>query len=187
MTSADFLAFLACWQHADKAHMLEGPAGVLTVLRQLAGFEVPAALWETRVLPARVLGYRREWPRSGHAVWRIRVGPALGLWSVCGKGDADRLLSARRAGVLAGHGRRRARSGIVKLRLAAVFDTQHGGFATGWSPVSWGSIDELFVNLTTPSRMKDLLLTLLHLTVMTATLDAARELGIRDAQVTGAA
>ena len=36
----------------------------------------------------------------------------------------------------------------VKLRLAAVFDAQHGGFATGWSPVSWGSIDELFVNLT---------------------------------------
>ena len=35
----------------------------------------------------------------------------------------------------------------VKLRLAAVFDVQHGGFATGWSAVSWGSIDELFVNL----------------------------------------
>ena len=36
----------------------------------------------------------------------------------------------------------------VKLRLAAVFDAQYGGFATGWSPASWGSIDELFVNLT---------------------------------------
>ena len=36
----------------------------------------------------------------------------------------------------------------VKLRLPAVFDAQHGGFATGWGPVSWGSIDELFVNLT---------------------------------------
>ena len=33
----------------------------------------------------------------------------------------------------------------------AVFDAQHGGFATGWSPVSWGSINELFVNLTMPS------------------------------------
>ena len=38
----------------------------------------------------------------------------------------------------------------VKLRLAVVFDAQYGGFATGWSPVSWGSIDELFVNLTMP-------------------------------------
>ena len=41
---------------------------------------------------------------------------------------------------------------LVKLRLTAVFDAQHGGFATGWSPVSWGLIDELFVNLTMPSR-----------------------------------
>ena len=40
--------------------------------------------------------------------------------------------------------------GIVKLRLRAVFDAQHGGFETGWSPISWGSIDELFVNLTMP-------------------------------------
>ena len=38
----------------------------------------------------------------------------------------------------------------VKLRLPAIIDAQHGGFATGWSPVSWGSIDELFVNLTMP-------------------------------------
>ena len=35
-----------------------------------------------------------------------------------------------------------ARRGIVKLRLTAVFDAQHGGFETGWSPISWGSIDE---------------------------------------------
>ena len=38
----------------------------------------------------------------------------------------------------------------VKLRLTAVFDAQHGGFATSSSPVSWGSIDVLFVNLTIP-------------------------------------
>ena len=38
----------------------------------------------------------------------------------------------------------------VKLRLTAVSDAQHGGFATGWSPVYWGSIDDLFVNLTMP-------------------------------------
>ena len=40
----------------------------------------------------------------------------------------------------------------VKLRLTAVSDAQHGGFATGWSPVYWGSIDDLFVNLTMPPR-----------------------------------
>ena len=44
------------------------------------------------------------------------------------------------------------RGGIVKLRLTAVFDAQHGGFETGWSAISLGSIDELFVNLTMPPR-----------------------------------
>ena len=43
-------------------------------------------------------------------------------------------------------------TGIVKLRLTAVFDAQHGGFETGWSPISWGSIAELFVNLTMPKN-----------------------------------
>ena len=33
--------------------------------------------------------------------------------------------------------------GIVKLRLTAVSDPQHDGFTAGFSPVSWGSIDEL--------------------------------------------
>ena len=40
--------------------------------------------------------------------------------------------------------------GTVKLRLTAVSDPQHGGFTAGSSPVSWGSSDELFVNLTVP-------------------------------------
>ena len=30
------------------------------------------------------------------------------------------------------------RHGIVKLSLTAVSDAHHGGFATGWGPVSWG-------------------------------------------------
>ena len=42
--------------------------------------------------------------------------------------------------------------GIVKLRPTAVLDAQHGGFTAGSSPVSWGSIDELCVNLTIPSH-----------------------------------
>ena len=61
VTAADFLAFIGCWQHVDDAHRLEGPAGVLEVLRQLAGFEVPAVAWEGSIFPKRVRGYRREW------------------------------------------------------------------------------------------------------------------------------
>ncbi|MBI1852350.1 MAG: DEAD/DEAH box helicase [Planctomycetes bacterium] len=73
VSAADYLRFLACWQHADSEHRLEGPRGVAEVVRQLAGFEVPAAAWEASVLPARVRGYKREWldqlTLSGEAVW----------------------------------------------------------------------------------------------------------------------
>ena len=73
VTALDFQSFLACWQHADEAHKLEGPAGVLEVLRQLAGFEAPAVAWEGRILPARIRGYRREWldqaTLSGEFAW----------------------------------------------------------------------------------------------------------------------
>ena len=61
VTAADFLAFIGCWQHVDEAHRLEGPAGVLEVLRQLAGFEAPAVAWEGSIFPRRVRGYKREW------------------------------------------------------------------------------------------------------------------------------
>ena len=73
VTAAEFLRFLACWQHADDAHRLEGPRGVAEVVRQLEGFEVPAVAWEGSVLPARVRGYRREWldqlTLSGEVTW----------------------------------------------------------------------------------------------------------------------
>jgi ATP-dependent Lhr-like helicase len=73
VTAAHFMAFLACWQHTDRAHVLEGPAGVVEVLGQLAGFEAPAIAWEASILPARVRGYRREWldlaTLSGEFAW----------------------------------------------------------------------------------------------------------------------
>ena len=61
MTASQFLQFLACWQHVDEQHMLEGPRGVAEVLGQLAGLEIPASAWERDVLPRRVREYRREW------------------------------------------------------------------------------------------------------------------------------
>ena len=73
VTAAQFLRFLACWQHVDPEYRVEGPRGVAAVVEQLAGFEVPAAAWEASVLPARVRGYRRDWldqlTLSGEAVW----------------------------------------------------------------------------------------------------------------------
>jgi ATP-dependent Lhr-like helicase len=73
VSAAQFLRFLACWQHADPEYRLEGPRGVASALVQLAGFEAPAAAWEGNILPARVRGYKREWLdaliSSGEIVW----------------------------------------------------------------------------------------------------------------------
>jgi ATP-dependent Lhr-like helicase len=80
VTAGDFLRFLACWQHLDEEYRLDGPRGVAEVVRQLAGFEVPAAAWEASVLPARVRGYRREWidelTLSGEIAWGRLWGSA---------------------------------------------------------------------------------------------------------------
>ncbi len=73
VSAAQFLRFLACWQHADPEYRLEGPRGVASVLVQLAGFDAPAAAWEASILPARVRAYKREWldqlTASGEIVW----------------------------------------------------------------------------------------------------------------------
>jgi ATP-dependent Lhr-like helicase len=60
-SAADFLRFLSRWQHVEPEARLHGPRGVLEVVRQLAGFQVPAAAWERQVLPARVEGYQPRW------------------------------------------------------------------------------------------------------------------------------
>ena len=61
VSAAEFLQFLACWQHVDSEYQLEGPRGVADVLQQLAGFEAPVYAWEPHILRHRIKDYRREW------------------------------------------------------------------------------------------------------------------------------
>jgi ATP-dependent Lhr-like helicase len=113
VTAADFLRFLASWQHVDESHRLDGPRGTADVLCQLAGLEVPAYAWESSVLPARVTGYRREWLDEltlsgefafarvwGSAACPIRTTPMcilprtdLGLWMSLAKPADETALS----------------------------------------------------------------------------------------------
>ncbi len=70
---ADYVRFLTHWQHAAPDCSVEGRAGLLQVLEQLAGIEAPAAEWEAKILPARVTGYDPRWLDelclSGEVVW----------------------------------------------------------------------------------------------------------------------
>ncbi len=73
VSAAAFLRFLVRWQHVDEDSRLAGPGGVLQVVRQLAGLQVPTAAWERHILPARVAGYRPGWldelALSGQVAW----------------------------------------------------------------------------------------------------------------------
>ncbi len=61
VSTAEYLRFLRAWQHVDEEHRLDGPAGVLEAVRQLAGWEAPAGKWERGLFAKRVRDYRPEW------------------------------------------------------------------------------------------------------------------------------
>ncbi|MDQ2865921.1 MAG: DEAD/DEAH box helicase [Candidatus Eremiobacteraeota bacterium] len=73
VSSADYMRFLHRWQHVSPSSRLHGLDGTLHVIRQLQGYEVPATAWESDVLPARIVGYRREYLDrlcySGDVMW----------------------------------------------------------------------------------------------------------------------
>jgi ATP-dependent Lhr-like helicase len=70
---AQFVQFLARWQHVAPGTQLEGRSGLLQAIEQLAGIEVAASEWEAQVLPARVAGYQSRWLDelclSGEVAW----------------------------------------------------------------------------------------------------------------------
>jgi len=69
---AELVRFLCRWQHVG-ADRLEGRAGVLAVVHQLQGLEIPAGDWEAHVLRARVRDYDPRWLDelclSGEVAW----------------------------------------------------------------------------------------------------------------------
>jgi ATP-dependent helicase Lhr and Lhr-like helicase len=80
---AQFVQFLARWQHVAPGTQLEGRPGLLQAIEQLAGVEVAAGEWESQVLPARVAGYQSRWLDelclSGEVAWgRLTPRPEAG-------------------------------------------------------------------------------------------------------------
>src|SRR6185436_14894597 len=71
--TAEFLRYLAAWQHVDPDFRAEGPAGLKRVLERLAGYEVSAKLWERALLAPRMKTYRPDWldqlALSGEIAW----------------------------------------------------------------------------------------------------------------------
>lgn len=73
VSAADFMRFLFQWQHVVPGSRLHGATGLRLILRQLQGFEAPAAAWEPAILARRIAGYELETLDklclSGQFVW----------------------------------------------------------------------------------------------------------------------
>ncbi len=71
--AADFMRFLLDHQGLTREPRAQGPQSLAGVIEQLEGFEVPAAAWESDVLPARMQEYDPNWLDSlclsGRSVW----------------------------------------------------------------------------------------------------------------------
>jgi ATP-dependent Lhr-like helicase len=82
ISSAMFMRFLCRWQHLTPGTQLHGVDGVFQILRQLQGYEVSAAAWESVVLRTRIAGYDPEWLDrlclAGEIMWgRLSSHPAF--------------------------------------------------------------------------------------------------------------
>ncbi len=57
VTAAQFMRWLLRWQHLAPNGQTSGERGLLEVVRQLQGFEIPANAWEKQILKPRVNNY----------------------------------------------------------------------------------------------------------------------------------
>ncbi len=86
VSTADFVRFLFRWQHVAPGTQLHGVDGTLDVIRQLEGYEIPAAAWESTILPARIVRYKPEYLDrlclAGDVMWgRLSPHAALAIRS----------------------------------------------------------------------------------------------------------
>ena len=82
VSSADFVRFLARWQHVAVGTQLHGASGLLQVIRQLQGYETSSAAWESEIFVRRVVKYDRDMLdqlcMSGDVMWgRVSPHPAF--------------------------------------------------------------------------------------------------------------
>jgi ATP-dependent Lhr-like helicase len=73
VATADFMRFLLQWQGVIRMPRPQGVEALSGIVEQLEGIEVPAAAWESEILPARMQDYDPNWLDSvclsGRALW----------------------------------------------------------------------------------------------------------------------
>lgn len=82
VNAAQFVQWLSQWQHLSPGEQLTGEHGLLEVIRQLQGFELPSNAWENQVLAKRIKNYEPDMLDrlclTGAVGWgRLSVHPAM--------------------------------------------------------------------------------------------------------------
>ncbi len=82
VSTADFMRFLFRWHHLASGSQLHGLDGAFQVIRQLQGYEISAAAWESQILPRRIARYSPDLLDqlclSGEVMWgRLSPHPAF--------------------------------------------------------------------------------------------------------------
>ena len=94
VSAADFMRFLFRWQHVHSGTQLHGKDGLLEIIGQLQGIELPAPAWEGQVLSSRIASYDPADLESlclaGAVAWgRLKPG-------IASKEDSEKPNGARR-------------------------------------------------------------------------------------------
>ncbi|MBN9288043.1 MAG: DEAD/DEAH box helicase [Gammaproteobacteria bacterium 39-13] len=81
VTAEQFMNWLLKWQHVATGTQLQGEQGLIEIIHQLQGFEIPANAWETQIFKKRLQEYETYWLDnlclSGRIGWgRLSLHPA---------------------------------------------------------------------------------------------------------------
>lgn len=60
VTTAQFIRWLLVWQHLEPTSQLKGEAGLIEIIKQLQGYEIPAKAWERHIFAKRMVDYDKE-------------------------------------------------------------------------------------------------------------------------------
>ncbi|MFQ5850220.1 MAG: DEAD/DEAH box helicase [Candidatus Binatia bacterium] len=120
VSATDFIRFLLRWQHVQPKTQLHGRDGVLQVIGQLQGLELPAPAWEEQVLPARISQYDPADLESlclaGAVTWgRLKPGAAATGGKEAGEPHSD---AGGRLALVPKKARRQAPRGSRRLPLS---------------------------------------------------------------------
>jgi ATP-dependent Lhr-like helicase len=102
VSAADFIRFLLRWQHVHPGTQLHGRAGLVQIIGQLQGLELPAPAWEAHIFPARIGRYNpstlEELCLAGEVSWgRLGLRAQVETIEVPQASAHDERKSARRA------------------------------------------------------------------------------------------